>query len=138
MFIPRNGGRIKNGKPSGYGDLFDQKQMSIKSGNFDMNAELTGKHCYCIEYSGVFVNIRVGEYMSDKPNGPIKEYVFPKTLWKEFFNGDVVKCVKYIQVFDNGVWKSSLGNENSKVKATITYDTVNVNKITSFMFSEVA
>ena len=136
MFIPRNGGSIKNGKPSGYGDLINQKQMFVKSGNFDINGELTGKHCYLIDYSGVFVSVRVGEYSSDKPNGEIKEYVFSKTKWKVFFNGGV-DCVKYLQVFNNGSWKATIGNELKKIKANVTYSDINVDEITSFSFSEV-
>jgi hypothetical protein len=136
FWIPvRGNGYFCNGKLIGEGQYINTNNCIIQKGIFNTNGLLHGSNNEIIDYSdSVNVNIRKGQYSEGKENGVIYEYVFAKSLWNDFYNGDNTTTTRYQHNFNNGIWQSTAETKNNIIIQG-QIDEVD-NKINNFAFSE--
>ena len=134
--VPINGGYVKNFQIVGEGGKYDDVACLFKQG-FWSSGKLNGSDCRVTNYFSSEVNIKQGVYASDKANGAIIEYTFPKTDWSTFITDPVlgIDSTKYTRVYTNGILTSTSATVTQKIKGLTT---LNGNgNIVGFSFSEV-
>ena len=130
-----SGAYWKNGKCYGSGAIFNSTAHTIAKGTFD-KSELNGNSCILVNYDDtVNVSIRFGQFVDNKENNDIIEYVFDKANWVTFQSTGTMST-KYHHLFSNGVYQSTTSTDNNIHITAITTLGSN-NNINSFTFSEV-
>lgn len=131
------GSVVKNFQIVTEGGSYNDVACVFKQGSW-LKGKLNGSDCTNTNYSDVsLVNIRKGVYSSDKENGTIIEYVFPKSLWGDFILNPPagIDSTKYIQEYTSGVLSSTTSSGSQKIKGLVTYNSKGY--VIDFSFSEV-
>ena len=120
VWLPRNGGYVKNMKMTGEGFFINEKESLVMDGTFK-DGILDGEGMV-VKYADNLINIRRGSYSNGKENGAVYEYVFPKTLWREFLDKEegIDSATRYTHVFQNGAWKSTSETTVKKITGFLT------------------
>ena len=132
--VPKNGGFVKNFQLIGDGDIFDSVKCLYRQGTWSNN-QLNGATVYTDFYNPV-VNIKVGPYVSNKPNGTIHEYTFDKTEWIAFVANPPagILATKKFNVYTNGTLTSTISTEIVNIKGFTDLNTAG--NVVGFEFSE--
>lgn len=135
-YVTTGTGYVKNFQIIGTGCTFDSTKCLYRQGTWSNN-QLNGETVYTDFFNPV-VNIKVGPYTSNKPNGTIAEYTFNKTEWDAFVANPPagISVTKKINVYTSGVLTSTTSTETINIKGSIDKNTAG--NVVGFTFSEVA
>lgn len=135
VYVPVGTGVVRNFQPVGTVNVFDSVRCTYRQGTW-VNGQLNGATSFANFFTSV-VNIKVGPYTSNQPNGTITEYTFDKTLWANFVTNPPagIAATKKINVYTAG----TLSSTTSTVTVNITGLTgINLaGNVISFVFNEV-
>ena len=136
-YVPNsaNGGLVKNFQPVGEVAVFDSIKCTYIQGTW-VNNKLNGATSFTNFFSPI-VNIKLGPYTSNQPNGTIEEYTFDKTLWADFITNPPagIAATKKINVYTAGALTSTTSTET--VNITGLTGTNLAGNVISFIFNEV-
>lgn len=133
--VPLESGYVKNFQLVGEGGIFDSTKCLYRQGTW-VNNKLNGESVYT-DFLNPIVNIKVGPYVSNKPDGTISEYTFDKTSWDAFILNSItgIEATKKINVYVAGILSSTTSTET--INITGNTDTNLAGNVINFSFSEV-
>jgi hypothetical protein len=129
-------GYIKNFQIIGHGGIYDSTKCLYRQGTWTNN-QLNGETVYT-DFFNPIVNIKVGPYTSNKPNGTISEYTFNKTEWDAFIADPPagIAATKKVNVYSSGALTSTTSTETVNISGHV--DKNSAGNVIAFTFVEVA
>jgi len=133
--VPIGSGFVKNFHIVGEGGSYDAINCIYKQGTWSNN-KLNGGTVYTNFFNPI-VNIKVGPYSENQPNGTFSEYTFDKTSWVGFIANPPagIAATKNINVYTAGVLTSTTSTSSVNISGTISKNLAN--NVIGFTFVEV-